>query len=160
MFGSLFSGHLLVSIFALLRAWCETLGHITEARCRCGYSTLCRLGGTRRETVEEGTFPHHCSVCGIVNAPMFSDGLSCPECQSAELTRYGSTTVRKRGRFLGFRAAWRDTRVTTWNEKVTVPHGEPIHQCWEFYLTEGDHLCPSCGVMSLRFSERVLQFFD
>lgn len=149
-----------MSSFASSAPWCEALGQITEAICRCGYSTLCRLGGTRRDTLEECTFPHNCPECGIVNAPMFSDGLSCPKCHSAELTRYGTKTVHKRGRFLGFRTAWRDTNITTWNDKVTSPRGKPIHQCWEFHLTKGDHLCPSCGEMSLRFDDQRITFFD
>lgn len=137
-----------------------SLGQVTTASCRCGYTFRCVLGGTKSQRFEEGTFPHYCDQCGVVNAPFFSDGHTCSHCRSGILIRYGTATTRRDGRLLWLRMPSRDTTTTTWNDKVTSPRGLPLHQWWDFRLTKGDHLCPQCGDMSLQFSEQVLQFFD
>lgn len=86
-------------------------------------------------------FPHYCSECGVVNATPYQIHPECPQCRSGPLRRYGVARLR----FL-------ERTNLEWDSLVTNPVGDDtIFQCSEFTVTSGDHLCPSCGEMNLRF---------
>jgi hypothetical protein len=65
-----------------------------------------------------------------------------------------------RALFLGFRLPTLDKIVVQWDARVTNPVGEAVCSCWDLSLTKGDHFCPSCEVVELKFDERPIGFFD
>lgn len=136
------------------------MGQLTSADCKCGYSSDAVLGRAMKQRPSEATFPHYCPKCGVVNAPVTSDGLGCTECHSAKLTRYGTKSARNKPEHSTLATEPPSSTSKTWNANVTMPRGNSRFKWWDLELTPGDHLCPSCGEMSLRFGDRMMIQFD
>lgn len=136
------------------------MGQSTKANCRCGYTCHAVFGGTRYATLDQMRFPHYCSECGVVNANPYQKLSECPKCHAAPLHRYGVKTTHKPNYFLGIRLRFLEKTTLDWDSFVTNPVGEACFQCAEFSVTVGDHLCPDCGEMRLKFDDQSLCFFD
>lgn len=136
------------------------MGIQTTASCECGFATICVIGAGRNARPEEALFPHYCPNCGFVHQAIIPDEAYCANCASFHPVRYGVKTTRKRASLLGFHLPSLDKTQSTWNAQVTAPRGNAIHHYCDLSLTEGDHLCPACKEMKLRFSRDVPTFFD
>ncbi len=138
----------------------KKLGQSTTAKCRCGYTCRAVFGGTRNATLGEMTFPHYCSECGVVNATPFRKQSECPRCRSAPLHRYGVEAKRRPVYILGFRFGLLERTRREWDKLVTNPIGDIRFEWAAFSVTEGDHRCPACQEMTLRFDDMSDSFFD
>ena len=136
------------------------MGQSTTARCRCGYACRAVFGGTRNATGDQLNFPHYCSECGVVNANPYRQHSECPKCRLVPLHRYGVKASHRPVLILGIHLRFLTRRNRDWNRLVTNPIGDIRFQWDEFSVTEGDHRCPACGDMTLRFDDMSDSFFD
>ena len=136
------------------------MGLSTVAKCRCGYSCWAVFGGPRNACQDRIKFPHYCAQCGLVNANPYKKDAECPQCQSADIHRYGVETSHKPIYILGIRCRFLERTNRAWYDSVTNPVGDTRFQHCEFSVTEGDHCCPACRAMTLRFDDQSIVFFD
>lgn len=136
------------------------MGQQTTASCKCGYSFRCSIGGSKKATPEQTKFPHYCATCGVVNASPYAERRDCPQCHSEPLVRYGIETACRPFYIFGFRLRFLDRTIRSWDKTVSIPVGEVRFMWGEFSVTEGDHLCPGCGEMNLRFDDESVCFID
>jgi hypothetical protein len=64
-----------------------------RAHCVCGYEKMIQVGGIRLSFRDFSTFPHFCKSCGLVDANVAKKPVYCPECQSTDITAYGTETL-------------------------------------------------------------------
>lgn len=136
------------------------MGQTTKANCRCGYTCRAVFGGTRNATPDQLRFPHYCAKCGMVNANPYLKDAECPLCRSAQLHRYGVEAACNPFYIFGIRMRLLERTSRDWDRLATNPIGEVRFHCAEFTVTEGDHRCPGCGEMTLRFDDMRDSFFD
>ena len=136
------------------------MGQTTTANCRCGYTCRAVFGGTRNATIEQMRFPHYCTQCGVVNASPYRRHSACPQCHSAQLHRYGVAESQGSVSIFGIRLRFLERTSRDWDRLATNPIGEVRFQWNEFSVTKGDHRCPGCGEMTLRFDDMSDSFFD
>jgi hypothetical protein len=136
------------------------VGCSTTASCRCGYTCRAVFGGTRGATTDQMRFPHYCAKCGVVNANPYRKNSECPQCRSAPLHRYGIAASLRPVSILGIRLRFLDRTSRDWDKLVTKPVGDVSFQWGEFSVTEGDHLCPECGTMNIKFGSDTIAYFD
>jgi hypothetical protein len=64
-----------------------------RVHCECGFEKTIQVGGTRFSFKDFSTFPHYCKSCGLVEANVANDPVCCPDCQSTDITAYGTETL-------------------------------------------------------------------
>ncbi|WP_430464084.1 helix-turn-helix domain-containing protein [Tabrizicola sp.] len=136
------------------------VGCSTTASCRCGYTCRAVFGGTRNATTEQMRFPHYCAQCGVVNTNPHRENSLCPQCRSVPLHRYGVEASYKPVYIFGIRLRFLERTTRDWDKLATNPIGEARFRYNQFSVTEGDHRCPGCGEMTLRFDDMRDSFFD
>jgi len=104
------------------------MASLLEMTCACGYRRLVRTGGLMQTWQEEAYWPFHCATCGIVNVNIQAP-LACPDCGSTAVSPYGRAPV-----------------------SVQQDCDFAYVQAWDYKACERGHLCPGCGLHSLRFS--------
>lgn len=136
------------------------MGQSTTANCQCGYTSQAVFGGPRKAQLDQLMFPHYCEQCGVVNASPYKKHPKCPNCYSSPLHRYGVETSTRPVYILGVRLRFLERTTLAWDKLNTTPIGDVRFQLSEFTLTEGNHRCPECREMTLRFDVTSVTFFD
>jgi hypothetical protein len=98
---------------------------IYNAKCKCGYKTSVRVGGTRI-MARTGTYHEAvlCKECGKLGSSLYGvDAPSCEFCKSTNIVSYSDPELRAE------------------HSKVYAD------------LTEGIHYCPQCKEFGLRFED-------
>lgn len=134
------------------------MGVQVNLRCDCGYEKRVSIGGGMANYKTVCDFPHYCRECGVVTANTYDDPVHCPSCNTTDIIRYGQTEVPKspdEGE-----ESWLTPKKYTWDPYVTNPVEGRYESSWSLRLTEGDHLCPACLHMTLRYDPRTTRRFD
>lgn len=116
------------------------MGSQVTATCRCGLEVNVLIGGGMANFTTTCYFPCLCEAChNIVQVNLFAKGKQCPKCKSPVPISYDDPRLSESP---GERA------VAEWNMQEQLGR--------ELMLTDGNHMCPKCSKMSLRFRDSGL----
>jgi hypothetical protein len=106
-----------------------------RAHCACGFEKMIQVGGTRLSFQNFSTFPHFCKSCGLVEANVAKNPVCCPDCQSTDITAYGTETLAN-----------------------YIQSGTSTIQHFLYRAQHKGNLCPQCNEFTLMFDAASVLF--
>ena len=144
------------------------MGTYVSAKCPCGFSQECRIGGGISSHQTDSLAPYLCEQCGIVSVNVKADKLACPKRDSHIIHPYASSYKARRATELHEKRIYGSKmrlhrRILRWilrqPSPSKIPQTDVVVNWGDYEILDQFFSCPSCKCETMKF-HHTGQHFD